>query len=71
MRLALLGVGIGIAAALLLTRAMTNLPFGLKATDPLVFVGISALFAGTALLASYIPASRALKVESMVTLQHE
>jgi len=69
MTLALSGVTIGLMAALLLTRLIRSLLFGVQATDPLTFVGISALLALIALLASYIPAQRAARIDPMVSLR--
>jgi putative ABC transport system permease protein len=69
MTLALSGVTIGLMAALLLTRLIRSLLFGVEATDPLTFVGISALLALIALLASYIPAQRAARIDPMVSLR--
>jgi ABC-type antimicrobial peptide transport system permease subunit len=59
-KVALLGILIGIAAALGLTRLMTSLLFGVSATDPLTFVGAAGLLTLVALAASYIPARRAM-----------
>jgi predicted permease len=69
MALALSGVTIGLAGAFLLTRLIRSLLFGVQATDPLTFVGISALLALIALLASYIPAQRAARIDPMVSLR--
>jgi ABC-type lipoprotein release transport system permease subunit len=69
MTLALSGVTIGLMAALLLTRLIRSLLFGVQATDPLTFVGISLLLALIALLASYIPAQRAARIDPMVSLR--
>ena len=59
-KVALLGILIGIAATLGLTRLMTSLLFGVSATDPLTFVGVAGLLTLVALAASYIPARRAM-----------
>jgi predicted permease len=69
--LALGGVAIGLAAALALTRAMKNLLFNVSATDPVTFALITLLLVSVALIASYIPARRATKVDPLQSIRHE
>jgi predicted permease len=71
MRVALAGLAIGLAAALGLSRLVTSLLYGISPTDPATFVAIPALLAGVAMVASYIPARWAMKVDPMVALRHE
>ncbi|HET9531333.1 MAG TPA: ABC transporter permease [Blastocatellia bacterium] len=65
------GIVIGLAGAFALTRVMSNLLFGISATDRLTFIAVSILLGGIALLASYIPARRAARVDPMVSLRYE
>src|SRR5579884_2199302 len=65
------GVVIGIAGSLALTRAMASLLFGVGTHDPLTFAAVTLALCGVAMLASYIPARRAARVDPMVALRHE
>jgi predicted permease len=69
MALALSGAAIGLTVAFLLTKLIQSLLFGVQATDPLIFAGIPLLLAVIALLASYIPAQRAARIDPLVSLR--
>ncbi|MGZ4861085.1 MAG: ABC transporter permease [Candidatus Angelobacter sp.] len=71
MMLALCGVGVGLIAALAFSRLVSGLLFGVRATDPLTFVAITVLLTLVALLASYIPARRAARIDPMISLRCE
>ena len=70
-KLTLIGLAIGIAGALGLTRFLSSLLYSVKPSDPLTFIGVSVLLAAVALLACYIPARRAVRVDPMVALRYE
>jgi putative ABC transport system permease protein len=70
-RLALLGVGIGAVGAVLVTHLMASLLYGISPTDPLTFAGVAIVLVSVALLASWLPAQRAMRVDPMVALRYE
>jgi len=70
-RLALWGAGIGVCAAIFLSRFMASLLFGVRPIDPVTFVGAPLLLILVALAASFIPAHRATKVDPLVALRYE
>jgi putative ABC transport system permease protein len=70
-RLAMAGIIVGMAGALALTQVLTNLLFGTTPTDPLTFGAVALLLVGVTLLACYIPARRAAKVDPVVALRYE
>ena len=71
MRLAAMGIGIGIVCALALTRLMTKWLFGVSATDPLTFLALSSLLLSIAATACYLPARRAMKIDPIIALRYD
>ena len=71
MRLVLIGICIGVTAALGLTRFLSSILFGVNPTDPITFVSVVLILLGVALLALYLPARRAMRVDPVVALRYE
>jgi len=71
LRMALVGVGIGLMAAIFFTRFLSSLLFGVDSLDPVSFAAVFFLLIAVVLLASYIPARRAMRVDPMVALRYE
>jgi putative ABC transport system permease protein len=71
MMLALIGVVVGLSAALALSRVMSSLLFGVTERDPITFVAVAALLIAVAFIACLVPARRATKVDPLVALRYE
>jgi putative ABC transport system permease protein len=69
LRLAFLGIAVGIAGGLFVTRTMSSLLFGISPTDPLTYILVSAVLAAAALLATWIPAWRASRIDPVIALR--
>jgi putative ABC transport system permease protein len=71
MRLAVAGVVLGLFGALIVSQLMAGLVYGVRPTDPLTFVGVTLLLVAVAVLACYMPARRAVRVDPLIALRHE
>jgi ABC-type antimicrobial peptide transport system permease subunit len=71
LRLALAGAAVGLACALMVSHLMAGLLYGVSPSDPLTFAGVAVLLIGVALLACYIPARRAIRVDPLVALRYQ
>ena len=69
--LTLIGVAAGLVLSFALTRFLSSMLFGVSAADPITFVAIALLLAFVALMASFVPARRAMKVDPIAALRHE
>jgi putative ABC transport system permease protein len=69
--LAVVGIAVGLACAAAMTQLLTSMLFGVKATDPLTYVAVVIMLMGVAMLASYVPARRAMHVDPIVALRYE
>jgi ABC-type antimicrobial peptide transport system permease subunit len=70
-KLALTGIALGVVGALAVTRLIGSLLYDLSPTDPFTFIGVAVLLTLVALLASYLPARRATRVDPMIALRYE
>ena len=71
MRVAFAGAAAGLLGALVLTRLMSTLLYGVRSTDPATFLAVTLVLTGVAVVASYIPARRAARIDPLVALRHE
>jgi len=71
LRLAIAGAAVGLVCALIVSHLMAGLLYGVRPTDPVTFAGVALLLIGVALLACYIPARRAIRVDPLVALRHD